>query len=224
MRVLVVEDDQKMADLLRRALQEQHCVVQLATNGPDALRLGREILFDVISLDVMLPAMDGFAVASELRRAGVLTPILFLTARDSEADLVRGLELGGDDYLAKPFSFVELLARLRALARRKSEAPSRKLQVADLVLDLNRHEVTRAGKRIDLSPTEYALLEMLMRSPGRVLKRSMLVDAVWGRGHLIENNTLDAFVRLLRKKIERECSAKLLQTVRGFGYRLSEAS
>jgi DNA-binding response OmpR family regulator len=222
-RVLVVEDEPKMADLLRRALQEQHCVVTLAHSGLDGLRLAREALFDVISLDVMLPGMDGFTVAGELRRSGVPTPILFLTARDSEADLVRGLELGGDDYLAKPFSFVELLARLRALARRKSELPSRKLQVADLVLDSARHEVTRDGRRIDLSPTEYVLLELLMRNPGRVLRRATLVGAVWGDGHAIENNTLDAFIRLLRKKIDREYPAKLLQTVRGFGYRISEA-
>jgi DNA-binding response OmpR family regulator len=212
-----------MADLLRRALQEQQCSVQLAHNGPDGLRLAREVPFDVISLDVMLPGMDGFGVAGELRRSGVPTPILFLTARDSEADLVRGLELGGDDYLAKPFSFVELLARLRALARRKSEVSSRKLEVADLVMDSVHHEVTRDGKRIDLSPTEYVLLELLMRSAGRVLRRPSLVEAVWGDGHAIENNTLDAFIRLLRKKIDHGYPIKLLQTVRGFGYRISGA-
>jgi len=222
-RVLVVEDEQKMADLLKRALQEQECSVQLAHTGPDGLRLAREVPFDVISMDVMLPGMDGFGVAGELRRSGIPTPILFLTARDSEADLVRGLELGGDDYLAKPFSFVELLARLRALARRKSEAPSRKLQVADLVLDSARHEVTRDGRRIDLSPTEYVLLELLMRSPGRVLRRPALVEAVWGSGHAVENNTLDAFIRLLRKKIDHHYPTKLLQTVRGFGYRICGA-
>ena len=212
-----------MADLLRRALEEQECSVQLAHTGPDGLRLGRDVPFDVISMDVMLPGMDGFGVAGELRRCGIPTPILFLTARDSEADLVRGFALGGDDYLAKPFSFVELLARLRALARRKPEAPSRKLQVADLVLDSARHEVTRGGRRIDLSPTEYVLLELLMRSPDRVLRRPALVEAVWGSGHAVENNTLDAFIRLLRRKIDHDYPIKLLQTARGFGYRICAA-
>ena len=213
-----------MADLLKRALQEQQCSVQIVHTGPDGLRLARDVPFDVISLDVMLPGMDGFAVAGELRRCGIPTPILFLTARDSEADLVRGLDLGGDDYLAKPFSFVELLARLRALARRKSDIPSRKLQVADLVLDPAHQEVTRSGKRVDLSPTEYVLLEFLIRSAGRVIRRPALVEAVWGAGHVIENNTLDAFIRLLRKKIDHGYPTKLLQTVRGFGYRISGAN
>jgi two-component system response regulator MprA len=166
----------------------------------------------------MLPGIDGFEVARELRRARVLSPILFLTARDSKADLVRGLDLGGDDYITKPCSLIELFARLRALARRKIEVPAELLAVSDLVLDCSTQEVTRAGRRINLSRTEYLLLEVLMRNEGRVLRRQALFDAVWGAGHLVENNTLDAFIRLLRKKVDHDRSSALIQTVRGFGY------
>jgi two-component system response regulator MprA len=218
LRVLVVEDEWKMAQLLRRALEEQRFSVELAHTGDEGLRIARESVFDVITLDVMLPGIDGFEVARELRRARVLSPILFLTARDSKADLVRGLDLGGDDYITKPCSLIELFARLRALARRKIEVPAELLTVSDLMLDCSAQEVTRAGRRISLSRTEYLLLEVLMRNEGRVLRRQALFDAVWGAGHLVENNTLDAFIRLLRKKVDHDRSAALIQTVRGFGY------
>lgn len=222
LRVLVVEDEWKMAQLLRRALEEQRFSVQVASSGDEGLRIARESVFDVITLDVMLPGVDGFEVARELRRTRVFTPILFLTARDSKADLVRGLDLGGDDYITKPCSLIELFARLRALARRKIEAPPQLLKVSELVLDCSTQEVTRAGRRIELSRTEYALLEILMRSAGTVLRRQALFDAVWGAGYSVENNTLDAFIRLLRKKIDRDQSSALIRTVRGFGYVIQE--
>jgi DNA-binding response OmpR family regulator len=221
LRVLVVEDELKMAEILGRGLREQRCSVQLAHTGPDGLMLARNSLFDVITLDVMLPGMDGLEVARELRRSGISSPILFLTARDSKIDVVRGLELGGDDYLTKPFSFVELVARLRALARRRLAIPSQRLQIDDLVLDPAALEVTRGGVAINLSRTEFLLLELLMRNVGGVVRRQVLFDAVWGAGHSIENNTLDAFIRLLRRKIEHGHRVKLIQTVRGFGYRMS---
>jgi DNA-binding response OmpR family regulator len=219
-RVLIVEDERNMADLLRRVLVEQQCAVQVARTGPDGLRMARESLFDVITLDIMLPGMDGFEVARELRRSQVSVSILFLTARDSKTDVVLGLDLGGDDYLTKPFSMLELLARLRALARRKPTVPAERFQVADLVLDCATQEVTREGRTIDLSRTEYVLLEALMRNAGRVQSRQSLFGAVWGEGHRVGNNTLDAFIRLLRKKIDEPYSVQLIHTVRGFGYRM----
>lgn len=220
MRVLVVEDERNMADLLRRALVERQCAVQVARTGPDGLRIAREGLFDVVALDVMLPGMDGFEVARELRRSEVPVPILFLTARDSKADVVLGLDLGGDDYLTKPFSVMELLARLRALARRKPTLPAEKLQVDDLILDCATQEVRRGGRTIELSRTEFVLLEVLMRNAGRVQSRQALFGAVWGQHRQVANNTLDAFIRLLRKKVDEPDSAQLIHTVRGFGYRM----
>ena len=219
----MVEDERKMAELLQRALEEQRCAVRVAGNGADGLELARNFPFDVIVLDVMLPGMDGFDVAREIRRARISRPILFLTARDSEVDIVRGLELGGDDYLTKPFSFVQLVARLRALARRNGDVLTQKLQVGDLVMDSFTHEVTRAGTHIDLSRTEYLLLEFLMRNADRVVKRHALVEAGWGFTHTTGNNSLDAFIRLLRKKVDQGYPEKLLHTVRGFGYRLGRA-
>ena len=223
MRVLVVEDERNMADLLRRALVERQCAVQVARTGPDGLRMAREGLFDVVALDIMMPGMDGFEVARELRRSQVSVPILFLTARDSKADVVLGLDLGGDDYLTKPFSVVELLARLRALARRKPTLPAEKLQVDDLILDCAMQEVSRGGRTIELSRTEYVLLEVLMRNAGHVQSRLSLFGAVWGQHRHVENNTLDAFIRLLRKKVDERDSAQLIHTVRGFGYRMDRA-
>jgi DNA-binding response OmpR family regulator len=220
LRVLIVEDERKMAELLQRALTEQQCAVRIAHTGNDGFQLAIDFPFDVILLDVMLPGMDGFEVARELRRARVSTPILFLTARDSELDIVRGLEIGGDDYLTKPFSFLELVARLRALSRRRQDVGSQRLEVADLVMDSDTHDVNRAGEPIELSRTEYLLLEFLMKNVDRVVRRQTLVDAVWGFSNTVDNNTLDAFIRLLRKKMDQGHEQKLLHTVRGFGYRL----
>jgi DNA-binding response OmpR family regulator len=212
-----------MADLLRLVLVERQCAVQVARTGPDGLRMARESLFDVITLDIMLPGMDGLEVARELRLSQVFVPILFLTARDSKADVVLGLDLGGDDYLTKPFSVVELLARLRALARRKPTLPAEILEVDDLILDCATQEVTRGGRTIELSRTEYVLLEVLMRNAGRVQSRQSLFGAVWGQHRHVGNNTLDAFIRLLRKKVDERDSAHLIHTVRGFGYRMGRA-
>lgn len=223
LRVLIVEDEKKMATLLKRALEEQSFAVTLVHNGREGHQLASGFPFDVLVLDVMLPDVDGFEIARELRRAQVSTPILFLTARDAEFDMVLGFELGGDDYLTKPFSFVELLARLRALARRRHVVQSEELQIADLVINVQTHEVTRRGMRIELSRTEYLLLEFLMRNANRVISRQSLLEAVWGFGHIVENNTLDVFIRLLRKKIDSGCTERLLHTVRGFGYRLGGA-
>ena len=220
LRVLVAEDEQKMATLLRRALEEQSCVVTLAHSGLLGCQLALEFPFDVVVLDVMLPEMDGFEIAREMRRSHISTPILFLTARDAEFDLMLGLELGGDDYLTKPFSFIELLARIRALARRRHSLQSEELQIADLVINLQTHEVSRRGMRIELSRTEFLLLEFLMRNSHRAISRQSLLHAVWGFGHSVENNTLDAFIGLLRKKIDCGYPERLLHTVRGFGYRM----
>jgi len=215
-----VEDEKKMAALLQQALEEQKCSVQVAHTGPEGLRIARGSPVDVITLDVLLPGMDGFTLAHELRRSQVLSPILFLTARDAKIDVVRGFDAGGDDYLTKPFSFIELLARLRALVRRRPELPAQEVRVADLVLNPASQEVARSGMPIELSKTEYLLLEALMRNSGRVLQRKVLFDAVWGAGHTVENNTLDVYVRLLRRKIDQGHSTRLIKTVRGFGYRM----
>jgi DNA-binding response OmpR family regulator len=220
LRILVVEDERRMAELLQCVLTEQSFFVRLAFTGIDGLETAISFPFDVIVLDVMLPGMDGFDVARELRRVQVFSPILFLTARDSEADIVRGLEIGGDDYLTKPFSLVELVARLRALARRRNDLPLQKLLVANLAMDLVGHEVTRAGVPIDLSRTEYLLLEFLMKNAGCLVKRQTMIEAAWGFSQTVGNNTLDAFIRLLRIKIDQGHPEKLLHTVRGFGYRL----
>ena len=223
LRVLIVEDEKKMATLLKQALEEQSYAVNTAHSGREGYQLALDFPFDVLVLDVMLPDIDGFEIARDLRRARVATPILFLTARDAELDMVLGLELGGDDYLTKPFSFVELLARLRALARRRHTVQSEELQIADLVINIQSHEVTRRGMRIELSRTEYLLLEFLMLNANRAISRQSLLQAVWGVGHIVENNTLDVFIRLLRKKIDLGCAERLLHTVRGFGYRLGGA-
>ena len=220
LRVLVVEDEFKMAELLRRGLEEQRCCVEVAHTGHDGLRIARTSTFDVVTLDVMLPGIDGLEVARELRRFRVLTPILFLTARDSTLDIVRGLELGGDDYLTKPFSFLELLARLRALARRNASVSPQRLQVENLVLDPATMSVTLGGAPVEISPTEFSLLEVLMRNVGSVVLRHVLFSAVWGAGRSVENNTLDVYIRTLRRKIDDGQAVRLIHTVRGFGYQM----
>jgi DNA-binding response OmpR family regulator len=190
----------------------------LAFDGLEGLELARVYEFDVIVLDLMLPKVDGFEVARRLRHSGNQTPILILTARDAVPDIVKGLDLGADDYLTKPFSFEEFLARLRTVARRGSAPRPTRLQVADLTLDPASRQAIRGGREIRLSPTEYRLLELLMRRPGRVVSRTAIVEAVWGLENDIEENTLDAFVRLLRGKVDKGFSPKLIQTVRGIGY------
>jgi DNA-binding response OmpR family regulator len=216
MRLLVVEDELRMLELLRRGLTEEGHTVRCAVNGSDALLKLREQQFDVVILDVMLPKMSGFELALQMRAEKNSTPVLMLTAKDSVPDIVRGLDLGADDYITKPFSFSELLLRLRAVKRRSSAHQST-LQVADLWLDPIAHKVCRAGEAISLTRTEYSLLERLMSNAGRVVPRDLLILSIWGRESEIEDNTLDAFMHLLRKKVD-DGRERLIHTVRGVGY------
>lgn len=219
MRILIAEDDRRMASLLQKGLEEENQVVSIAFDGLEGLELARDYEFDVIVLDWMLPQMEGPEIIRRLRKAGNKTPVLLLTARDAVPDIVQGLDAGADDYLTKPFSFAEFLARIRALSRRPADAARGKcLEVADLVLDPAARQVTRGGHEIKLTPTEYRLLEFLMRRPGRVATRRSIIEAVWGLESDVEENTLDAFVRLLRAKVDQSHKQKLIHTSRGFGY------
>jgi DNA-binding response OmpR family regulator len=220
MKILVVEDEKGMAQILKRGLEEESHSVSLATDGFAALQLAGNNRFDLVLLDVMLPGMNGVEVARWLRQHHQQTPILMLTARDAAPDIVKGLDAGADDYLTKPFSFAVLLARIRALERRSAEAHQHTLCAADLVLNVTDRRVFRGPREIYLTPTEFRLLEFLMRQAGRVVPRRAILEAVWGSGGNAEENTLDAFVRLLRRKVDRDESVKLLHTVRGFGYAL----
>jgi DNA-binding response OmpR family regulator len=218
MRLLVIEDEKRMADLLRKGLQEEGYAVAIATDGKSGFEMARASNFELILLDVMLPGMDGFELARRLRQCGDSVPILMLTARDDTPDIVSGLDLGADDYLTKPFSFEVLLARIRSLLRRGPAARSVLLRVGDLELDPAAHEVKRGGHQIHLTRTEFNLLEYLMRRRGQVVPRDALIQAVWGYDRDIESNTLDAFIRLLRSKIEEDSSRRFIHTVRGVGY------
>jgi DNA-binding response OmpR family regulator len=221
-RVLIVEDEKEMAELLKKGLEEENHSVTLAHDGRTALEFAEAYEFDAIVLDIMLPEVDGFEVATRLRRNRNATPVLMVTARDAVPDVVRGLDVGADDYLTKPFAFEELLARLRSVTRRGSAPRPTCLRIADLVLDPATRQVARGRRRIHLSPTEYRLLEFLMRRPGQVASRNAIIEAVWGFDREVEENTLDAFIRLLRSKVDRNFTKKLLHTVRGVGYSLSE--
>jgi two-component system response regulator MprA len=223
MLILIVEDEKGMAQLLKKGLEEENHRVVLALDGMEGLELAKIYEFEVIVLDLMLPRVDGFEVVRRLRQARNQTPILILTARDAIPDIVRGLDLGADDYLTKPFSFEEFLARLRTIARRGSVPRPTCLRVADLTLDPASRQAVRGHKEIRLSPTEYRLLELLMRRAGQVLSRTAIVEAVWGLESDIEENTLDAFVRLLRGKVDKGFSPKLIHTIRGIGYYLRES-
>ena len=224
MRVLVVEDDLRLAGLLRRGLGKEGLAVDLASNGEDALWMAAAHDYDAIILDVTLPGIDGFETCRRLRVAGVWTPVLILTARDSVEDRVAGLDTGADDYLAKPFAFAELLARLRALARRgEVERPS-VLAVGDLCLDPASRRVWRGpvdiGVEIELSAKEFALLETFMRRPGEVLSRLHLLEHAWDFAYENRSNVIEVFVRRLRQKIDEPFGVRSLETVRGAGYRL----
>lgn len=211
-----------MLELLRRGLTEEGHTVVCASDGADGWELARAYEFDAVVLDVMLPKMNGFDLARKLRQERIATPVLMLTAKDSVPDVVRGLDAGADDYLTKPFSFNELLARLRAVQRRSTSRPENRLRVGDLILDPGSREVSRAGVPISLTRTEYSLLERLMYRSGKVVPRNALIESVWGFDREIEENTLDAFVRLLRHKVDREGLPKLIHTVRGVGYMIRE--
>jgi two-component system response regulator MprA len=218
MKLLVVEDEARMVQLLRKGLAEEGHTVVCASDGNEGLELARNYEFDAIILDIMMPKLNGYELAQRLRAERIVTPLLMLTAKDSVPDLVRGLDAGADDYLTKPFAFEELLARLRAVKRRAPVPQQTKLQVGNLTLDPATREVSRADAQILLTRTEYNLLERLMYRPGKVVPRRSLIEAVWGFDREIEENTLDAFVRLLRTKIDIEGQPKLIHTVRGVGY------
>jgi two-component system, OmpR family, response regulator MprA len=221
MQILVVEDEQRMAELLEQALHEEGHQVVLARDGREGFEIARYSPFDVIVLDVMLPGMDGLAVARKLRDGGNQTPVLMLTARDAPADIVSGLNSGADDYLTKPFPLEILLARLRAVSRRGAIPRPTCLQIADVRLDPASRQVTRGGEALNLTPREYKLIELLMRNPGRAISRETILESVWGFGSDVTENTLEVFVRLLRMKVDTR-GPKLIHTVRGFGYMMRE--
>jgi DNA-binding response OmpR family regulator len=222
-KVLLVEDERRLVQLVRRVLEEEGHRVEVAYDGLEGLRLALEGDFDVIVLDILLPEMNGVEVCQALRRAKVDTPVLMLTALDSVEDKVRGLDAGADDYLAKPFAFQELLARLRALSRRRVQPREpHRLQVGDLVLDLQRRRAWRGGREIELSPKEFALLELLMRNAGRVLTRTQILDHVWGYDFAPDSNLVDVYIAYLRRKVDKGHQRSLIHTVRGHGYMISE--
>jgi two-component system OmpR family response regulator len=220
MRVLIVEDELKMASLVRRGLAEEGHAADIAGTGDDALWMAEAHPYDAIVLDVMLPGISGFETCRKLRNAGIWTPVLMLTARDGVGDRVAGLDAGADDYLAKPFSFAELFARLRALVRRAGVERPTELVVDDLRLDPATRRVWRGEVEIRLSPKEFALLETFMRRPGQALSRLQLIEHAWDFAYENRSNVIDVYVRYLREKIDRPFGTTSLETVRGVGYRL----
>ncbi|MHB1012672.1 MAG: heavy metal response regulator transcription factor [Desulfobacteria bacterium] len=222
MRILVVEDEQKAAAYLRKGLSENGFVVDVAGTGEEGLHLAFSVDYDLIVLDVMLPEGNGWSVISGMRAKGRQTPVLFLTARDSVPDRVRGLELGADDYLVKPFAFSELLARIRSILRRGPARQPEVVRAADLEIDLVRHKARRGGKELDLTPKEFALLSLLVRRAGEVLSRSLIAEQVWDINFESDTNVVDVAIRRLRSKVDDPFGKKLVHTVRGVGYVFEE--
>ncbi|MDQ3572622.1 MAG: response regulator transcription factor [Actinomycetota bacterium] len=222
MRVLIAEDERKLAALLKRGLEREGMSVDVIGDGKDALWRAQATEYDAILLDVMLPGLDGFKVCRKLREAGVWSPVLMLTARDAVSDRVAGLDSGADDYLTKPFSYAELLARLRALLRRGTPERPTELRVGELRLDPARHRVWRGDVEIELSPKELAVLETLMRRPGQVLSRFELLEHAWNYEYENRSNVVDSYVRFLRAKVDKPFGVESIETVRGAGYRLRE--
>ena len=221
MRVLLVEDDEKLASYIEKGLKEAGFAVDRAEQGDEGLRLVLRSSYDVAIVDVMLPQLDGLTLIDRMRARKVLTPVLILSAKRSVDDRVRGLQTGGDDYLTKPFSFAELLARIQALIRRANhESEPTCLTVGDLSIDLLRREVIRSGIKIDLQPREFALLEYLMRNDGRVVSKTMIIEHVWGYGFDPLTNIVDVVISRLRNKVDRDFDQKLIHTFRGVGYAL----
>jgi len=218
MRALIIEDETKTASYLRKGLTESGFVVDTASDGEEGLHQALESAYDVIVCDVMLPRMDGWAIVSRLRERGVATPILLLTARDAVPDRVRGLELGADDYLVKPFAFSELLARIRSVLRRGSNRPLETYQAADVQIDVVRHRATRSGRELNLSPKEFALLSLFVRRAGEVLSRTIIAEQVWDMNFDSDTNVVDVAVRRLRQKVDDPFDQKLIHTIRGVGY------
>ena len=224
MRVLIVEDDAKTASYLRKGLGEEGFVVDVASTGGEGLFLARSQSFDVIVLDVMLPGMDGWETLTTLRREGIGSRVLMLSARDAVSDRVRGLELGADDYLIKPFAFSELVARLRTVLRRVPAQRSDVIKVDDLEIDMVGHKVSRSGQKVELTPKEFALLALLARRSGQVLTRTVIAEQVWDMNFDSDTNVVDVHIRRLRVKVDDPFERKLIRTVRGVGYALDAAN
>jgi two-component system copper resistance phosphate regulon response regulator CusR len=222
MRILIVEDDAKNAAFLAKGLTENGFVVDVAHRGDDGLHLARTVAYDLVVLDVMLPGLDGWDIMAGIRRNGQRTPVLYLTARDAVDDRVKGLELGADDYLVKPFAYAELLARVRSVLRRGPARQPDNVRVADLSLDAVHHRASRAGQRLDLTPKEFALLSLLARRAGEVLSRTLIAEQVWDVNFDGDTKVVDVNVRRLRAKVDDPFGKKLIHTVRGVGYVLEE--
>lgn len=222
MKILIVEDERKTVAYLKRGLEENGFVADVADDGDDGAHLAQTGSYDLIILDVMLPGRDGWSIIGELRRRQIGTPVLFLTARDAVDDRVKGLELGADDYLVKPFAFAELLARVRTILRRGPVRQSQVLSVADLELDLHRHRAVRAGRPLDLTPKEFQLLSLLMRRVGDVLSRTLIAEQVWDISFDSDSNVVEVHMRRLRAKVDEPFNCKLIHTVRGVGYVLEQ--
>ena len=222
MRILLAEDDRAINRVIVRRLKWEGYSTDACFDGREALAYLDVVEYDAVILDVMMPGMDGFEVLTRMRERGDKTPVLFLTARDSLADKVEGLDLGADEYLVKPFEFEELMARLRVLIRRKGSSVSNVYSCADLTVDSARHRVTRGGTEITLTAREYALLEYLIRNKGLVLSRDQIETNLWSGDYIVGSNVVDVYIRMLRKKIDADYSPKLIQTVRGYGYVLKE--
>ena len=222
MRILIAEDEKKTSAFLYKGLVESGFVVDVVENGGDALHCAMNNSFDLLVLDVALPGMNGWEVLQALRSSHVKIPVLYLTARDAVEDRVKGLELGADDYLVKPFAFTELLARIRNILRRGGSPASDVLRVADLELDIIRHRATRAGQRLDLTPKEFTLLELLARRAGEAISRTIIAEQVWDMNFDSDSNVVDVAVRRLRRKVDEPFETRLIHTVRGVGYVLEE--
>ncbi|HDP69561.1 MAG TPA: response regulator transcription factor [Actinobacteria bacterium] len=222
MRILLVEDEQKIINFIKRGLEAEYYTVDFATDGEDGFLKGLNEGYDLILLDIMLPKIGGFELTEKLRERGIKTPILMLTARDTVEDKVKGLDVGADDYLQKPFSFDELLARIRAILRRGAPVKTNLIKIADLQIETASHEVKRGAKKIVLTSREYALLEYLARNKNRVLSRTQIAQHVWGYDFDTETNVVDVYIRYLRKKIDEGFNKKIIQTVRGAGYKIGE--
>lgn len=222
MRILIVEDEPGVAGFLEQGLKESGYVVDVARDGADGLEYALAYEYDALVLDIMLPKMNGLELLKEIRAKRVKSPVLLLTARDGVDDRVRGLDVGADDYLVKPFAFPELLARLRALLRRPPLQSGGILQMRDLEMDVAKREVRRAGKLIELSPREFALIELLLRHPDQVLSRTQMLEHVWDFDFYSDTNVVDVYIGYLRRKLDREFDLPLIHTVRGVGFRLSE--
>jgi len=222
MRILIIEDEKKIASFIKKGLTEKNFVADIAETGEDGLCLMTSVDYDLIILDVMLPGKDGWAVISEVRSAGLHAPVIFLTARDGVGDRVKGLELGADDYLVKPFAFSELLARVRAVLRRPQEQKAEKLKIADLEINLMNHKVYRVGKLIELTKKEFILLSLLAQRKGEVLSRTLIAEQVWDINFDTDTNVVDVAIKRLRLKIDKPFAMKLIHTIRGIGYVLEE--